>query len=537
MVSLARGKPYLPLLLGFLLALAALEGSVPAVHAQTSVRVESNPQLFAVMCALDAAGYEANVSVAAFHPVRARLHRELLRMQGPAVEAVRKFYQEHRLADSAATLSRYVSFALVVGPPPKFDFVLSRDQLPPDVLAIEGFGELLVDFYREGQIGKLWQSLQPDYDREISRLQGPVAQIVVVSPGYLREIINPAGRRSFAIYVEPMVGAKTNFRSYGDQYALVLSPGPELPLDDIRHAFLHFLLDPLPLRYPAAVESKKALLHFAARAPRLPNEFKEDFSAFVAECLVRAVEFRLRKLPAAKLAAALDEAERDGYVLVRAFSRELERFEQAEPAMIFFFPELLKGIDPVVEARRLEKLEFAPEPQLAAQVPEASVASNSGETSEVDRELAEGERQIAAQNGVQAAAAFERVLERAPNHPRALYGLAMAAILLREGERAKQLFQRLIQGSWQPAAIESGRAEKTTGASPAKPDPLILAWSHVYLGRIHDVEGNRELALSEYRAALAVEGAPESARIAARRGIEKGYEPAALSQDAARPRP
>jgi hypothetical protein len=51
-------------------------------------------------------------------------------------------------------------------------------------------------------------------------------------------------------------------------------------------------------------------------------------------------------------------------------------------------------------------------------------------------------------------------------------------------------------------------------------DPKILAWSHIYLGRIHDREGNHDLALSEYRAALAVDGAPEAARLAAQHGAE-----------------
>ena len=41
---------------------------------------------------------------------------------------------------------------------------------------------------------------------------------------------------------------------------------------------------------------------------------------------------------------------------------------------------------------------------------------------------------------------------------------------------------------------------------------------------MYDVEGKREQAVLEYRAALAVEGAPESARAAAQRGIEAGYQ-------------
>ncbi len=41
---------------------------------------------------------------------------------------------------------------------------------------------------------------------------------------------------------------------------------------------------------------------------------------------------------------------------------------------------------------------------------------------------------------------------------------------------------------------------------------------------MYDVEGQRELAVTEYRAALAVAGAPESARAAAQRGVQAGYQ-------------
>jgi hypothetical protein len=59
-----------------------------------------------------------------------------------------------------------------------------------------------------------------------------------------------------------------------------------------------------------------------------------------------------------------------------------------------------------------------------------------------------------------------------------------------------------------------------------RPGGDVLSWSHVYLGRMHDLEGNREDALTEYRAALTVGGAPDTARAAAQRGIDEGYQPA-----------
>jgi hypothetical protein len=54
----------------------------------------------------------------------------------------------------------------------------------------------------------------------------------------------------------------------------------------------------------------------------------------------------------------------------------------------------------------------------------------------------------------------------------------------------------------------------------------LIAWSHIYLGRIFDLKEERDAALDQYRAALDAAGAtlPE-ATLAARRGLEQPYEP------------
>jgi tetratricopeptide (TPR) repeat protein len=98
-------------------------------------------------------------------------------------------------------------------------------------------------------------------------------------------------------------------------------------------------------------------------------------------------------------------------------------------------------------------------------------------------------------------------LSKYPGQPRAIYGLAVASVLRGDVEKAKALFQDVLQLP-NAAAQQAG----------------LAAWSHVYLGRIYDLEGSRELALSEYRAALGITGASEAARLAARRGLEKPFE-------------
>jgi hypothetical protein len=494
-------------------------GQSPPARSQTGISIDSSPQLFAVLSALIAAGYDTSANDVFADPAYASLQKEMAALQGLEANALRKFYTDHQVADSSEMLSRYVSFALVVGPPPRFSYLLGHDQLPPDVLAIEGFQEVMANFYPGSGLDREWARFAPRYSRQIERLRSPMSQIVLVATSYLREVPKPSAGRTFAVIVEPLVGGHTNFRNFGDHYAVVVGTASDLPLDEIRHGFLHFLLDPLPIRYGSVLDPKRVLLDVAARAPRLPQAYREDFTAFFTECLVRAVELRLRRAKDAQLEAALTEADRSGYVLERPLVAQLEKFEKAEPAMQYYFPELAKGIDVAQEQQRLSAIQFAP----ATSPLEEAHARIVRPLTELDRWLARGERQLALQDAAGAASTFEQALAKYPNQPRAMYGLARASVLQKDAERARALFEKLVAAPAPPDA-------------PAA-DQAILAWSHVYLGRIHDVEGERERAVKEYNAALAVDGAPEAAREAAQHGISTGYKHSASGSSAGPKKP
>ena len=55
--------------------------------------------------------------------------------------------------------------------------------------------------------------------------------------------------------------------------------------------------------------------------------------------------------------------------------------------------------------------------------------------------------------------------------------------------------------------------------------PHLLAWSHIYLARLYDIKDppEREHALSEYRAALAVPAVPADAQAAAGKGLKVAF--------------
>lgn len=491
---------------------AAVPKPRPAVQTadNASVSVDGREAMFTTMCALLASGFESEVSAENWHPLRAQLRERMQQQQGPAVEAVREFYRMHRLADPGATLSRYLWFGLVSGPAPKFEPILRRDELPPEVISLEGFSEILSNYYKEQNIGRLWRQVQPVYNREIERLHESLSQIVFVTTGYLRELLEPSSRRTFTIVVEPLVGRITNVRNFGDHYAIVLSGEEDIPIDVVRHAFLHYLLDPLPLQYSHVVAVKRPLFEKAALAPRLGPDLKDDFPSYFAECTVRAVELKLRRMSPGEREAALNNDDADGYVLVRPLFLALPKFEQSEPSMKLFFPDLVRAIDANLEAKRIETIKFAAGTQQADDPTKQEEVARQQRMRpltvpndpEMIAALTEGERRIAEKNPRAAEASFQKVLAKYPDQTRAWFGLGVVAMLDEDGARAKQVFGRL-----------------TSGEHAATQDPMVLAWSHVYLGTVYDNEGQPELARTEYQAALAVEGSPEKAKQAAQKGL------------------
>jgi len=481
----------------------------PQTAPVTTVTVDGSEAMFTVMCALLASGFESDVNATSWSPMRAQLRDLLQRQQGPAVDVMRTFFKQHELSDAGAMLSRYIWFGLVSGPAPKFEATMRRDELPPEVIALEGFQEILSNYYKEQKIGELWRQLQSVHAREIEQMHDALSQVVFVATGYLRQILDPTNPRTFTVIVEPLVGRITNVRNFGDRYALVVSGAEQLQLDTVRHAFLHYLLDPLPLQYSHVIAVKRPLFEMAAAAPRLDPSLKDDFPSYFAECTVRAVDLKLKRMSPGEREAALGVDDADGYVLVRPLFAALTKFEQSEPAMKLYFPDLVRSVDVGTEQKRLAAITFATgrptsEAAEAESVARRKAVAPSTVPNDADAiaALTEGERRIAEKNPRAAEASFQKVLMKYPDQPRAWYGLGVVAMMEQNGLRAKEVFGRLTEG--EHAAMQ---------------DPLVLAWSHVHLGNLYDIEGQPDRAKSEFEAALSVQGAPERAKEAATKGL------------------
>lgn len=481
------------LLASVLLAVAVL----PAVGQATSeVTLDASPQLFTVLCAARAAGLKPPPPRAATTPVTPQVDAALAQVDPAALASLRDYFQQTAPA-STADLGAYISAALVMEPPPDFKFLFPRDQLPPDVWPLAELPPLLETFYRQANVERLWNQVRPAYEQAIAEKQTEVAQMLLETRAYLRLSGESYPGRSYTIYLEWLAPpALTSARNYGENYFLVIHPQRPDFRAAVRHQYLHFLLDPLAAKYATQMKPWAQLLPLAARAPRLPEAFRQDLLLLATESLIQAVELRLRELAPAAAAAELDTAERSGYLFVRHFYRALQKFEQAEPSLRYYFPELLQGLDVASEQARLQSVTFAPATSGPAESPAAAPDTPARLLAQADASLAAGNYAAAREN-------YERILrEMNPDEPGALYGMAVLASIEQDREQAKRYFLRTLEQAH---------------------DPRMLAWTHIYLGRIYDIEGERQQALAHYQAALALNTRLDKVEQAARRGLERPF--------------
>jgi len=498
-----------------------------ALLAQQPATADSSLPLFAVMAAINAAGYDAGLDSPYSSPIRRQVRQEIAAAKPASLEALRKFYAAHRQADAARDLSQFVSFALLVKGPPDFAFRVKEPDLPPDVAALRDFRPLLAAFYQEADLEKLWEKHRPAYERELERYDEGLAQVMFEVNGYLRVPSSGYLGRNFWVYAD-LLGApgQANARSFGQDYYAVLSTAAQPQLDQVRHGYLHYLLEPMAGKYGSLVRSKSDLKAFAEEAHALDPVLRKDFRLLLSESLIRAVELRMSRGAPASREQRLRDILTEGHFLAPYFYEALELFEKQEAGMRHYYPDMVEKLDVRREQKRLAKVTFreasaegqaphslalapaGPAPA-GAQHPAAPGASGAGGTSvapgasDEEKGLAKAEDAMARRDYAVARQLFRAALERnGPLRARAVYGLALVATQEKQPEVAKSYFQQTL--------AEAG-------------DPHLVAWAHIYLGRIYDMEEKRDLAVRHYQQALEAQDKEPAARQAAERGLKAPF--------------
>jgi tetratricopeptide (TPR) repeat protein len=483
------------------LVFAILVHTTPGRAQQAAnVSLEANEQLFAVLAALNAAGYDTGLGMDTGNPVRQEVRGILAKKNIPVLGDLKKFYEEHRIAeDSGANLGQYISLALLLDSPPNFALTVPQSDLPPDANRVVGFVPLLRKFYEQANLLAVWSSVRQQYEAEINRYSTPVRRSVELTDAYLRLPSGAYLGRKYFISLSLLGGPEqVHARIYGLNYYLVATPSRETKIDEIRHQYLHFLLDPMAAKYSAEVHRKESLLQVARGAPRLAQDFKDDFSLLLTECLIRATELRMDKAPKSVAEAKVKELTEEGLILTPYFYTALAEYEQQEASMNVYYRGMIEAMDPNQVEAGLSAVKFSTAPP----PPTGQTAAQPALT-ELERLLDQGDNSIYENHYEAAQSAFQSVLDKFdPHNERALFGLAIVASNTRKPDAAEEYFHKVL---------ESAR------------DVRLATWSHIYLGRINDLKGDRKQALAQYRAASLTAAAYPDALRAVQSGLAVPY--------------
>jgi len=496
----------------------AAQNQVP--QNQSLIVLDSNETIFSMLAALNTCGYDQDLTIS--DPVRSTVRAELQKnlLNSPDAEAARtalcEFYQGHvASSDPNRNLSQYLSLALYVDGPPHFLPRTKEEDLPPDASAIALFGKLLEPFYEKAGLHSIWERHRNDYAAAMKRYHEPLQKMVFDTEIYLKLPSSQYLGRRFTIYLDFMGSPnETDARNYGTDYYVIVFPAPNAPsgeapksalkMEQIRHTFLHYELDPLAEKHYSSIKRLEPLLQSVKRAP-LEESFKTDISLLVTECLIRAIEIRTTggKQPAqeAMRAQAVDDAVKQGYILTKYFYDAVVAFEKDPTGIRGAYGDFIANLDLGREQKAAAAVQFA-----SATSPELVQLSRP----EDRRMLITAEKRLTAGDPKGAQELAQQALDRKiGDQGRALFILAEVAVANRNRDGAQDNFQKAIA---------------------ATQDPKVVGWSHVYLGRILDMKEDREAALQEYRAALNAGGGLPEVKAAAERGLQQAYEPPAKPQ-------
>jgi tetratricopeptide (TPR) repeat protein len=491
------------------------------------ISLQNSEALFYIAVALNACGYDQGL--AASDPVRQQVREQVnqaLQASSDARDAHEKictFIAQHRLSDTGADLAQYISLALFISPPPDLAPSAQGADMPPDASGVENILPLLRRFAQLVDVHVIWLHVRPQYDKELVQLHESLTKMVDDTGIYLKTPGGANNGRRFLVVVEPLLDpAQTNARVYGAEYVVVASPvNGTIHMREVRHAYLHYQIEPLLYARATALDRLLPFLKTVHDAP-LDYTYRSDVVALTIECMIRAIEARtmdtgvtIYKIPAdirrsdleaathqhnASVEAAeavrrhlVQEDMADGYVLTDYFYSAFAAFERAPQSFKESIGEMVYGMDVSAELSRAKHTTF--NQQSSSDVVHRSPREPRG------LDLAEMKLMKGDTDGA-GALAQQSVEDKSGDLARANFILARVAIMHRDVPVAQHDFEETLRLS---------------------KDPRMLAWSHIYLGRIYDIQDQRDQAVNEYRAALTVRDGEQDTRLAAEKGLKQPY--------------
>jgi tetratricopeptide (TPR) repeat protein len=510
-----------------------------------TISLISAEPVFMMAAALNTCGYDEGLDQSA--PVRKRVRDEInqaLQKSEDARAARDKlclYIAQHRLTGSQLDIAQYISLSLYLTPPPELETTVQLAEMPPDATQVADVVPLLKAFAQATDLHGIWLTVHLVYDQVAEQVHDPLSQMIVNANLYLKMPASTYQGTRFVVVIEPMYSpSMVNARIYGSDYVVLVSPvDGKIPLTAVRHTYLHYVIDPLLLARTNAIDRTQPILKEIRDAP-LEFRFRSDTVSLTIECLIKAIEARTMDtgVPIYKVPANVDRSQLPKFERERQLS--LDKAEAVRVAAVQH--DMNQGF---------VLTQYFYDQMLAFEKDPASLKDTIGEmvySMDVDQQVHR------ARNTTFDKQADEDILQR--YQPRKLAGLDLAEARLSTGDvnGASAIAQKVLAGGADSAQSQADDArahfilarvdlmsfhagetedeaeksidnavdqfQKTLAASK---DQRLLAWSHIYLGRVLDLECKRDEAVAEYNQALAVRDWQQDTRLAAERGVKTAY--------------
>lgn len=495
--------------------------------------IPSEP-VFIMAAALNSCGYDEGLDESA--PVRKRIREEVNKALANNEDARNKrdkvclFIAQHRMTGSDRDIAQYISLALYLTPPPELELSEDLAEMPPDSTQVAEIIPLLKDFVTAVDLNGIWLAAHRTYDDEADRLHDPLTKMIVGTNLYLKMPASTYAGRRFVVVFEPQFSPHmVNARIYGTDYVVVVSPvDGQIRMNDVRHVYLHYMIEPLLLARANAVDRMQPILKVLGDSP-LEFRYRSDTVPLTIECLIKAIEARTMDtgVPEYKIPPGVDRSDlpkyehelqayqqkvdtvrlatvnhdmTQGFVLTQYFYDQLIQFEKDPASLTDTIGEMVYSMDVDQQAHRARQIEF--DKQADGDVLTRSKPRKLTGLDLAEARLTAGDLATASALARQALAVHTDSLDAVADNARANFILARADLLTGHPEDAFNGFQKTLSAS---------------------KEPRLVAWSHIYLGRMLDLECKRDEAVAEYKEALESRDGQQDTRLAAERGVKTAY--------------
>jgi len=508
-----------------------------------TISMISTEPVFIMAAALNVCGYDEGIgdSMPERRRVREQIGAALARSEDARKrrDAVCLYIAQHRMTGTERDVAQYISLALYITPPPEMEVTAELAEMPPDATQVLEFVPLLKAFAEAVDLHGLWLTTHRLYDDDADKLHDPISKMIVNTNLYLKMPTSTYDGRRFIVVIEPQFSPNiVNARVYGTDYVVVISPSTDgkIRMDDIRHTYLHYLIEPLLFSRANAIDRTGPVLKEIREAP-LEFRYRSDTVALTIECLIKAIEARTmdtgiadvkvpggierveqtkleiqRRAVQAKMEVVRQQAVRhdmtQGFVLTQYFYEQMVQFEHDPSGLKDTIGEMVYSMDVDQQVHRARQIEFDKESD--GDVLLRSKPKKLDGLDLAEQKLAAGD---VAGAGSMARAAIQRnaaqdTVPALAETARANFILARIAAMTGHPEQAIGGFQLTLKTS---------------------KEPRLLAWSHIYLGRMLDLDCKREEAVAEYKLALENRDGQQDTRLAAERGIKTAHLPKGAS--------